>query len=143
MKTIITLILSLIMLKGCSQKDIQDTTITYVATTRGFYQKITIKNQEISINKNRNDEGLGETRKIADNDWNELVNLFSKIDLENFSNYEGPTKKRQYDGAAFANITIHYQDKDYENASFDHGYPPVEIQEFVNKVVDLSKNDKE
>lgn len=142
MKILSILLLSVVMIKGCNSKDLKDTVITYTANTRGFYEKITIQNQEVSINKKRGDEGLGETRKISDSDWKTLVALFSKIDLEKLNTYEGPTKKRQFDGAPFGSITIHYQGKDYENAAFDHGNPPVEIKEFVDKVVSFSNTEE-
>lgn len=143
MKILSILLISLSMIKGCNSNDLKDTTITYVASTRGFYQKITIQNQEVSINKTRGDESLGETRKISDSDWKTLVALFSKIDLDKLNTYEGPTKRRQFDGAAFGSIAIHYQDKDYENAAFDHGNPPVEIKEFVDKIVSFSNQNEE
>ena len=73
--------------KGCSkedQKDLTNTNIVYTANTRGFYQKITIQNHNISISNNRNEEGSGKTTEISDENWKELVMLFNKIDLEKY-----------------------------------------------------------
>ena len=142
MKVFSLILLTIFMAKGCSEaskKDLKNTTIQYVANTRGSFQKITIQNQEISFSKNRNDQGNGATTKISDADWKQLVVLFSKIDLDKLSSYEAPTQKRFHDGAAMANLTVTYKEVEYQSATFDHGAPPVEIADFVNKVVSLTK----
>jgi hypothetical protein len=142
MKTIALLFLSFFMVKGCSNEKKQQlatTEIVYTTTSRGSFQKITIHKQEISINKDRNDEGLGVTSKITDANWSDLVKLFGKLDLEKLSTYEGPTQKRFYDGAAIANLIVTYKEKQYNSASFDHGNPPVEIEDFIKKVLFVAK----
>jgi hypothetical protein len=142
MKVFSLILLTIFMAKGCSEaakKDLKNTTIQYVANTRGSYQKITIQNQELSFSKNRNDEVNGTTTKISDADWKQLVSLFSKIDLDKLSSYEAPTQKRFHDGAAMANLTVTYKEVAYQSTTFDHGTPPVEIADFVNKIVSLTK----
>lgn len=139
------ILLTILMAKGCSQEaknDLANTKIQYIANTRGFYKKITIQNHEISISKNRNDEGNGETTPISDSDWQRLAVLFSKIELDSLNTYQGPTQKRFHDGAAMADMTITYKEKEYKTTSFDHGTPPVEIADFVNKVVSLVKDEE-
>ncbi|WP_353083380.1 hypothetical protein [Flavobacterium sp.] len=141
MKTIALLFLSLFMAKGCSQdekKDLANAEIIYTANTRGYYQKVTIHNQEITISKDRNEEGAGTTTKISEANWNELVLLFNKLDLEKLSSYEGPTQKRFYDGAAIANMKVSYKEKEYQTNDFDHGTPPLEIEYFVKKLLLLA-----
>jgi hypothetical protein len=141
MKTIALLFLSLFMAKGCSQdekKDLANAEIIYTANTRGYYQKVTIHNQEITISKDRNEEGVGTTTKISEANWNELVLLFNKLDLEKLSSYEGPTQKRFYDGAAIANMKVSYKEKEYQTSDFDHGTPPLEIEYFVKKLLLLA-----
>jgi hypothetical protein len=145
MKALIMILLTILMAKGCSQEtknELVNTKIQYIANTRGSYKKITIQNQEISISKNRNDEGNGETTPISDSDWQKLAVLFSKIELDRLNIYQGPTQKRFHDGAAMATMTIIYKDKEYQTTSFDHGTPPVEIADFVNKVVSLVKEEE-
>jgi hypothetical protein len=132
------------MAKGCSQEtknDIANAKIVYTANTRGFYQKITIQNQEISVSKERDSSDKGVTSKISDADWKELVGYFEKIELDSLSTYKDPTQKRVYDGAAIAELIINYQEKEYQTKNFDHGYPPVEIEKFVNKLVSLVKEE--
>ena len=141
MKTIALLFFSLFMAKGCSQdekKDLANAEIIYTANTRGYYQKVTIHNQEITISKDRNEEGVGTTTKISEANWNELVLLFNKLDLEKLSSYEGPTQKRFYDGAAIANMKVSYKEKEYQTNDFDHGTPPLEIEYFVKKLLLLA-----
>jgi hypothetical protein len=111
--------------------------IEYVANTRGFYQKTTIENNAMYISKNRNETSKGEAHSISDIDIAELIDLYSKIDVENLPNFKDPTQARFYDGAAIANLKITLGDKVYESTAFDHGKPPVEIEKFVNKIVAL------
>lgn len=132
------------MAKGCSQEaknDIANAKIVYTANTRGFYQKITIQNQEISVSSERDSADKGVTSKISDADWKELVGYFEKIELDSLSTYKDPTQKRVYDGAAIAELIINYKEKEYQTKNFDHGYPPVEIEKFVNKLVSLVKEE--
>jgi uncharacterized protein YcfL len=68
MKTIALLFLSIFMVKGCSQdekKDLANADIVYTASSRGYYRKITIHNQEITISKDRFEESPGVTAKIS------------------------------------------------------------------------------
>ncbi len=129
------------MAKGCSQEsqnDLANAEIVYTANTRGFYQKITIHNQDISVSKNRNDKGNGEITKISDTDWKELVGLFKLVKLDSLATLKDPTQKRFYDGAAIANLKVTYKEKEYQTLDFDHGVPPIEIEKIVNKIVLLA-----
>lgn len=144
MKVFTLLVLTIFMAKGCSQEaknDIANAKIVYTANTRGFYQKITIQNQEISVSRERDSSDKGVTSKISDADWKELVGYFEKIELDSLSTYKDPTQKRVYDGAAIAELIINYKEKEYQTKNFDHGYPPVEIEKFVNKLVSLVKEE--
>ena len=141
MKTIALLFLTLFMAKGCSQetkKDLANAEIVYTANTRGFYQKITIHNQEIFISKNRDDDSKGDASKISDADWNALLDLFKLVKLDSLATFKDPTQKRFYDGAAMANLKVTYKEKEYKTLDFDHGFPPVEIEKIVNKIVLLA-----
>jgi hypothetical protein len=82
MKVITMILLTVFLGNGCSQKtknDLANASIEYIANTRGFYQKITIQNQEVSISRSRSEQGKGETTKIPDADWKELVTAFETI----------------------------------------------------------------
>ncbi len=143
MKTFTLLFLSFIMLKGCSQedkKDLSNTTIEYTATTRGFFQKITIKDKQATISSQRDNPDEGKVITITTDEWNGLIEEFKTINLDAIGTYVGPTQKRFHDGAAFASMTITYKDSVYNSAAFDHGFPPKEIEKLVNKVVAFGKN---
>ena len=98
-------------------------------------------NQEISVSRERDSSDKGATSKISDADWNELIGYFEKIELDSLSTYKDPTQKRVYDGAAIAELIINYKEKEYQTKNFDHGYPPIEIEKFVNKLVSLVKEE--
>ena len=144
MKVFTVVVFTIFMAKGCSQEvknDIAKAKIVYTANTRGFYQKITIQNQEISISRERDSDDKGVTSKISEADWNEIVRYFEKIELDSLSSYKDPTQKRVYDGAAIAKLIINYKEKEYQTKNFDHSYPPFEIEKFVNKLVSLVKEE--
>jgi hypothetical protein len=142
MKAITIILLSVLLVKSCSnqtQNDIANTTLQYTASTRGFFQKIVVINQKATVFRDRNSEKFPEEITISDKDWKEIIGYFEKIDLEKLPTLKDPTQKRFYDGAAIANLKVRYQDKNYETTDFDHEFPPAEIEKLVNKIVSLAK----
>ena len=77
--------------------------------------------------------------KISDVDWNEMVTLIKAVDLAKVKGFKWPTEKRFYDGAAHANITFISGGVEYPASGFDHGFPPVEIEKLVNKILKLTE----
>ncbi len=146
MKLFTMIFLSVFLGKSCSgqsQKDRKDTVLEYTANTRGFFRKITIQNQMISISKNRNDTGIEEKIKLSDANWKELVGYFESIKLDSLPILKSPTEKRFSDGAAIANLKVIYKNKTYETAAFDHGYPPIAIKKLVDKINSFAKKNNE
>lgn len=144
MKAITMILLTLFMAKGCSQEaknDLAKAEIVYTANTRGFYQKITIQNQTLWISKDRNAKGKGESKKLSDKDWKELVGYFQIMKLDEIPKLKDPTQQRFYDGAAIANLKVTYQEKEYMTTDFDHGFPPAEIKKIVDKIVSFGKEE--
>ncbi len=142
MKLLSLLFLTIILGKGCDNataQDMQNTVIEYTANTRGFYQNITIKDQLVSVSKDRNNNDKAISTKISDADWAALINDFKELKLETLKDLKAPTEKRFYDGAAIANLKITYKDKSYETTSFDHGFPPKEIKKLVDKINTFAK----
>ena len=142
MKIFSLILLTILFGKGCesnNQKDMKSASVEYTALSRGFYQKITVKNQQIFVAKDRNSSEIGNSSKINDSDWKELVEDFQKINLNEIQNLKSPTEKRFYDGAAIANLKIVINDKTYESQAFDHGTPPQAIEKLVNKINALAK----
>ena len=130
------------MSNGCdsaSAQDIENAVVEYTANTRGFYQKITVKNQMVTVSKDRNGNDNPIPTKISDADWKELLDCFKMIELDSLSKLKAPTKKRFNDGAAIANLKIKFKEKPYETTDFDDGFPPKEIKKFVNKITSFAK----
>ena len=144
MKILSLLFLTIFLGKGCDSakaQDIETAVIEYTANTRGFYQKITVKNQMVNVSKDRDGNDKPVPTKISDADWNDLVSCFKKVKLDSLAKLKAPTEKRFYDGAAIANLKITYKDTTYESASFDHGFPPKEIKKFVNRINSFAKKE--
>lgn len=109
--------------------------IEYEASSRGFYEKIIIENQMVSVVNERDGKDNGETVKISDDVNKELSSYLNSVQLDQLATYKDPTQKRFYDGAAIANLKITVDGVEYKTVDFDHGNPPVEIEKLVNKIV--------
>lgn len=136
MKVLSFLILTIFIGNSCvSQKNIDMSTveIVYSAVSRGYYQKIVVKNQMVSITKGRGEEAV--TNKISGAQWARIVSEFKKINLETVSQLKAPTENRFHDGAAIANLRITKNGKTYETNGFDNGFPPAEIEKLVTLLV--------
>lgn len=140
MRIISLLLLTVFIATGCcSQKktDMKSTKIEYSALSRGFYKKILVENESVSVTNAR--DGQPVESKIDAAKWNAIVAEFDKVNLENLPNLKAPTEKRFYDGAAIGNLKITTNGKTYETKGFDNGFPPKEIEKLVNLLVDFSK----
>ncbi|MGE6356696.1 hypothetical protein ACQKCJ_22730 [Flavobacterium sp. NPDC079362] len=140
MRTLSLLLLTIFIGTSCvSQKanDMTTTQIEYSAVSRGIYKVILVQNKTVSVTNGRNTQPT--ESKISDAKWKQIVAEFSKINLENVPNLKGPTEKRFHDGAAIGNLKIIHNQKTYETAGFDNGYPPKEIEKLVNLLVDFTK----
>ncbi len=144
MKLFLMIFLSVFPSKSCSSQtknDLNAAIVEYTANTRGFYQKITIENQMVTVSKDRNGNEKPVATKISDKDWKELVGYFENIELDSLSRLKAPTEKRFHDGAAIANLKVTYKDKTYETTAFDHGFPPAEIKKLVAKINTFAKKE--
>lgn len=140
MRIVSLLLLTIFIASGCcSQKnvDMKSTQIEYSALSRGYYKKIVVENKSVSVTKERNAEAVQST--IDETKWNKIVDAFSKVNLEGLSTLKAPTDKRTYDGAAIGNLKIVKDGKTYETPGFDNGFPPKEIEQLVNLLVDFSR----
>ena len=127
-----------------AQNNIKNAQIEYTATTRGFYQRIWINNnQTIAISRDRNDTIMPATTKISDTQWKLIALEFKKIKLAEISKLKAPTEKRRYDGAAIADLKVVMNGKTYQTQSFDNGFPHSKIKKFVDLITALAnkKND--
>lgn len=138
---ILSLLLLTVFIAGgcCSQKkaDMKSTQIEYSAMSRGYFKSILVEDKSVSVVKERGGEAV--KSNIDDAKWNQIVDAFSKVNLEGLSSLKAPTDKRTYDGAAIGNLKITKDGKTYETPGFDNGFPPKEIEKLVNLLVDFSK----
>ena len=114
--------------------EMKDIEIQYEANTRGFYNKLVLKNATISSTNDRDGKENPIVQKVSEVDLNALIQELNKVDLENLPNLKAPTEKRFYDGAAIANLKIIYKGNTYQTTDFDHGFPPMEIKRVVEIV---------
>lgn len=112
--------------------------VWYEATTRGFYQKIWITKDSVTMTSDRN---LMEkvSYPTPEGDWDALLELIMDINIDDLPNLEAPTGKRHYDGAAFATLAIVKGEDEIKSNNFDHGYPPEAIEAIVNKVMSIKE----
>ncbi|MQP23924.1 hypothetical protein GFJ94_02460 [Flavobacterium sp. LMO8] len=155
MKAVFTILATfLITITSCNcQKDTASTNVTssgtkmqnempiikYEANARGLALAVKVENQVVSISRVRNFKDYEEKIKISDSDWKEIVILTKAVDLAKVKDLKWPTEKRYYDGAAHANITFISDGVEYPANGFDHGFPPVEIEKLVNKILKLTE----
>lgn len=117
----------------------QDTvTITYEAVSRGFFEEISVSNTSFTICNDINKKAY-KTYDCPKEDWNKCLELLSKIDIDSLTELEAPTSMRQYDGAPHATLTVKDGNKKIRSNTFDHGHPPKEIKELVEKLQSLKK----
>jgi hypothetical protein len=144
MKLYALVLLSVFLSKSCesqTKNDLKTAVLEYTANTRGFYQKITIQDQTVSVSKDRSGNDKPIATKISEKEWKELVGYFEAVDLDGLATLKAPTKKRFHDGAAIANLKVIYKDKTYETEAFDHGYPPEAIKKIVVKINSFAKKE--
>lgn len=152
MKIVFCLLVLMMVNKECAPHKTVDTTesrtnsqipsnviqISYEATTRGFYERIWITKDSITVTNDRNQQKKM-SRPTPQIDWNELMAILNDVDIKSLPTLEAPTSMRQYDGAAIASLIVTQNKEEIKTNSFDHGHPPKAIEALVNKV--LSMND--
>lgn len=113
----------------------QNPVFEYTANTRGFFQNIIIQDKIMSVSNDQSGETKPETTTLSDESWQFLLSEYKKINLDELPNFKAPTEKRKFDGAAIANFKITIADKAYQTESFDHGFPPEEIANLIQKIL--------
>jgi len=134
MKLISCFLLSLFLSKGCVNQPKQDfskSTLTYTAETRGFYMQITIEDKELRITKNRETRLPSVQLTLTKEQQKKVLSYLKAIDVAQLAQLKAPTEKRFYDGAAIGNLSVSHNGETYGTAGFDHGNPPVEIEQLV------------
>lgn len=115
------------------------TYITYQVVSRGMFEYISISEAEIQYSQDKYLKKIDSFPSKSE-DWQALKVLLKSVDIEHIDQLKAPTDKRLYDGAAHANLSIIKGDVEMRTTSFDHGSPPKEIEELVNKVLSIKEN---
>ncbi|URC13826.1 MULTISPECIES: hypothetical protein [unclassified Flavobacterium] len=140
MRILSLLLLTFFIGTSCSSQkkaDMKATEIEYSAVSRGTYKVIVVQNKTVLVTNGRNAQPV--ESKIDDLKWKQIVAEFSKINLKTIPDLKGPTQKRFHDGAALGNLKVTQDQKIYETQGFDDGYPPKEIENLVNLLLDFTK----
>lgn len=111
--------------------------IRYSATSRGFGSSINLVGNQLTYEIVRPTPKKTE-KLLTESELNEILNLVTKLELENVEKLEPPSKAHQYDGAPGGTFIIILGDKTYRTPTFDYGNPPTEIKELVDKLVLLN-----
>ena len=113
--------------------------IKYEANARNLFLNIKVENQVLFVSRSRGAKDYEEKTTLYEDDWKEIVMLIKTVDLAKVKDLKWPTEKRFYDGAAHANVTFVSNEVAYAANGFDHGFPPVEIEKLVNKILKLTE----
>ena len=107
--------------------------VVYQETTRGMFREITVREGKIFVITARGAKpAFWELKK---EDYKKLLDLYQKIDLNGLSSLKDPTQKRFYDGAPIATLSFTNEKDTYTSSEFDGGFPPKEIEAFVNELI--------
>ena len=142
MKKILIAILAITIVQSIfSQERISELSCEYEASSRGFYQRIKVEKGILFFQENRN-KSKDVTVEIDEKQWEKLVGLVKKVELESLSLFKAPSKRREIDGAAIAKLKVIKNENEFTSTNFDHGNPPLEIKNLVNYIISLSQSGK-
>jgi hypothetical protein len=140
MKWISQLIFIFVIMSSCKSQKINDfstSSITYTAQSRGVYLSVWMENQRVWVIKGKNEKPYEVV--LTAQEMKELESTFSVLNLEKVSSLKAPTAKRLYDGAAMATLAIISDKKPFTSKSFDHGFPPKDIEKIVTLLVSYTE----
>lgn len=140
MKLLILLLSIVVTHKSCNESKLNQEKLSmeYVVSSRGIYKKIKINNKTVYTINERGGNPI--EKECTNTDWNKLLTPLKGFEIEQIPDLEPPSKKHQFDGAAMARLIITSKGKTYETQPFDHGNPPDEIAELIDKMVSITEN---
>ncbi|RYJ43985.1 hypothetical protein [Flavobacterium beibuense] len=140
MKKFAAIVLLALFAVSCAsalKKESDKISFEYEAITRGSYKKIIVKQDTVITIKDRGLENVI-TKSLKNGEWNGILKSLEGIDLDALSEIKAPSVKHQVDAAPIANLKVIRGDKTYQSSSFDHGNPPQEIKDVVEKIISAS-----
>jgi len=127
--------------KQTTRNQDKDYSIKYSALSRGIFKEITINSSSITVKKDRISKPV--TKECPNEIWSKFTKILDEVDLKMLPELKAPTQKRLFDGAAHATLNVIVDGKTYTTSSFDHGFPPEEIKELCDKLIEISIDTKE
>ncbi|MGC1471995.1 MAG: hypothetical protein WA775_05340 [Psychroserpens sp.] len=114
----------------------ENETITYQATTRGFFLKIWIEGDLIMVS---NDYSLKtvETYAFPSEEKEAFLNLIDTVDATSLPEVDVKSTSFQTDVAPMAFLQISEGKNIYKSKPFDHGNPPEAISAMVEKILSI------
>lgn len=140
MKKFAAIVLLALFAVGCAsalKKESDKISFEYEAITRGSYKKVIVKQDTVITIKDRGLENVI-TKGLKNGEWNGILKSLEGVDLDGLSEIKPPSVKHQVDAAPIANLKVIRGDKTYQSSSFDHGNPPHEIKDVVEKIISAS-----
>lgn len=140
MKKFAAIVLLALFAVGCAsalKKESDKISFEYEAITRGSYKKVIVKQDTVITIKDRDLKDVV-TAGLKNGEWNSLLKSLEGVNLEGLNEIKAPSVKHQVDAAPIANLKVIRGDKTYQSKSFDHGNPPQEIKDVVNKIIAAS-----
>lgn len=114
--------------------------LVYESMSRGFFKKIIIENNTVSIQNTRDE--LPKTASITSEEMQLLAEAYKEINLKELPNLKAPSEKRFYDGAPITNLEVRTNDQVYRSTEFDGGSPPAAIEKLVNVILKIAEKTK-
>ena len=125
-------------LKITDENQEKEIALIYRASSRSYFKEITVTKNVVLISNDRN--GIHKKPyKSSLKYWQKCLDLLAQIKISKLTTLKAPTSKRLYDGAAHASLTIKNKKGEIQSNSFDHGHPPEEIRELVEKLLSFKK----
>ncbi len=115
------------------------TKIIYKSSSREAFEYVLIAKSGITVSNDRNLK-IKKSYYCNPEDWQALIAMVEEIDVDDLDKLEAPTDNRLHDGAAHATFSVIKGDAKVMTPSFDHGTPPKEIEQLVNKVLSIKEN---
>ncbi|WP_298419490.1 hypothetical protein [uncultured Kordia sp.] len=145
MKYLLCLFSITLFAKGCNNSETEtiksaqdDISISYEASSRGFYQKVNLTKEKFSFTKIR-DGKVSVQQEMSTEDWNEIIQLLDKIDSEKVKSNPAKEEDLARDAAIPATLAIKYKDNTVTTSSFGHGNPPETLAPLMNKIQAMIK----
>lgn len=112
--------------------------VAYVVASRGYFESLSINGSALVYST---DNTLKKVQhfNITEAEQKTLNQLIKTIDVNALKTLKAPTNKRLYDGAKHAVVSIIKNEKVYQSASFDEGFPPKDIEALINHLLTIKK----